>query len=304
MGTTAQGALFLGLTLRGGGVADGEAGSGIAAALALPPGVTSASAQSAAAEEAPAAQTQARFEVTPRDAIVELDNVNLGAATAATIEPGKHTLRVSQDGFVPKQLEFSALEGKTTIIRIRLREEETPSAAAVPKAQAFAFGKAKTKAKAAAAAEADDQESAIVTVDTPSAPSVRAKDVEVEITSEPTPPAAPAAPALSPTPAQPVVVALAPTRKTRTGKTPRVADGTSGDSRQGRNLIQSRCAGCHGVAANKFSAAQWRSFFADGRHDRFKRLGGKVSAKELGSIKSYLEKNAADAPKNQGAGIR
>jgi len=53
-----------------------------------------------------------------------------------------------------------------------------------------------------------------------------------------------------------------------------------------------------------YSRAQWTSFFASGRHDRYVPLGDQVTAGELASALAYVRENAADAARDEGAGVR
>jgi len=72
----------------------------------------------------------------------------------------------------------------------------------------------------------------------------------------------------------------------------------------GRALFASRCSGCHALSPRQYARAQWTAFFASGRHDRYQPLGDRVTAAEIAAIHGYLDENAADSERDQGAGLR
>jgi eukaryotic-like serine/threonine-protein kinase len=131
----------------------------------------------------------------------------------------------------------------------------------------------------------------------------------------PTPPAVePPVPAPSSLPTSAPVAALPPPRPPATPRpppTPRVTGtGTgAGDIAAGARVIQS-CNGCHiergarRVSSRAYARAQWDRFFATGQHDRYVPIGDRVTASQLIAAKAYMTANAADAPENQGAGVR
>ena len=115
----------------------------------------------------------------------------------------------------------------------------------------------------------------------------------------PPPPPPPPAKDVAPTPTQPAKPAATPT--------PRVTG--AGDVAAGLRVVGA-CNRCHadsgigGVASRRYTRAQWSRFFATGQHDRYIPIGDRMSAAQLMAAKAYLSANAADAPENQGAGIR
>jgi len=127
--------------------------------------------------------------------------------------------------------------------------------------------------------------------------------VRVESPKEPPkPPVSPVPPvtvARSVTPA-PAAPPLAPA-------TPRVS--SDGDPRAGSGVV-SGCNSCHAKAGKgtfsprRYTRAQWERFFSTGQHDRYVRIGDRVSAGQLMAARAYLRANAADSAENQGAGIR
>jgi len=101
------------------------------------------------------------------------------------------------------------------------------------------------------------------------------------------------APAQAPTVASPLVAPKPTPRTTAMGR----ADA-------GRALFASRCSGCHALSPRQYARGQWTSFFASGRHDRYQPLGDRVTAAEVAAIHGYLDENAADSERDQGAGLR
>lgn len=120
--------------------------------------------------------------------------------------------------------------------------------------------------------------------------------------TQPEPPSPPTAtphapePAATPTPA---ATAHAPTHP----PTPRVGS-PAGSPSQGEGVFRAKCTRCHGVAARSYSRGQWTTFFATGRHDRYLPIGDQVSAGEIAAVLAYVRQNAADASRDQGAGVQ
>ena len=97
---------------------------------------------------------------------------------------------------------------------------------------------------------------------------------------------------------------------TRAARTPRVSASAQGSASQGKGILGSACNRCHSqrgtsnVAGKRYTSSQWDRFFASGSHDRYERIGGKVSSSQLSHVKAYLKSKAAGSSRNQGAGIR
>jgi cytochrome c5 len=97
---------------------------------------------------------------------------------------------------------------------------------------------------------------------------------------------------------------------TRLPATPRVATSKEGNADTGKSLLGSGCNACHSengtssIGPRRFTSAQWDRFFARGSHDRYQRIGGAMSSSQMAHVKTYLKSKAADAVRNQGAGIR
>ncbi len=113
------------------------------------------------------------------------------------------------------------------------------------------------------------------------------------------------------------VVAAAPPAKApvvvvakRAPRTPRVSTSTEGNASAGAGVLGATCNGCHRksgasrVGPRRFTGSQWDRFFSRGSHDRYERIGGKISSSQMANVKSYLKSKAADSARNQGAGIR
>jgi len=108
---------------------------------------------------------------------------------------------------------------------------------------------------------------------------------------EPPPPA--------PAPARSVEAPAPPTPKAPTPRTTAM-----GRADVGRGLFAARCTSCHALSPRHYSRAQWTVFFASGRHDRDERLGDRVTVAEIAAIHAYVDENAADSARDEGAGIR
>lgn len=124
----------------------------------------------------------------------------------------------------------------------------------------------------------------------------------VHVENEAAPPAPrPQAP-VAKAPVKPVV---APTRAPT--PTPRVTG--TGDAGVGAQAVGA-CNACHtragagAVAGRRYTQVQWDRFFATGQHDRYVPIGDQMSAGQLAAVKAFLRTKAADAPENQGAGVR
>lgn len=108
----------------------------------------------------------------------------------------------------------------------------------------------------------------------------------------------------------PVAPTLVIKKSTRGAPTPRVGKSTMGSESRGRSLLAGKCNSCHSkegakrVSTKKYTSSQWVRFFASGKHDRYQRLGGKIASGQLADVKAYVISKAADAARNQGAGIR
>lgn len=122
------------------------------------------------------------------------------------------------------------------------------------------------------------------------APSVVARASVVE------PPPAQAGPARSPSSVE------APALPAQKAATPRTT--AMGRADVGKGLFAARCTSCHALSPRHYSRAQWTSFFASGRHDRDERLGDRVTVGEIAAIHAYVDENAADSARDEGAGIR
>ena len=226
---------------------------------------------------------QVRFVVDPAAAALTLDGERLGpmSDTIMEVDPGRHDLEATLAGFQRVRAKFDAQAGRTTTVRIRLkptratRRRAAPVVAAAPTAEPEAVS-VETPDVDAVAVESEPTEE-VITVEVEKSPPATKKKVKRR------------------------------RRRRRTSKgvaTPRVAANADGDAARGKKLLGARCIKCHSVSGSQFSKAQWQRFFASGSHDRFAKIGREVSAKDLTSIKTYLEDNAADRAKNQGAGVK
>ncbi len=111
-----------------------------------------------------------------------------------------------------------------------------------------------------------------------------------------------------------VTASVAPALVVKTAKraprTPRVGKSTMGSESRGRSVLGGTCNSCHTregakrVGTKRYTSSQWSRFFASGTHDRYQRLGGKIGTGQLADVKAYVMSKAADAARNQGAGIR
>lgn len=127
--------------------------------------------------------------------------------------------------------------------------------------------------------------------------------VQLALAPKPAPAPPPAVPATAAAPPPSVVTPTPPSPAVPTGvPIPRVS--ATGSATAGRASFESRCLGCHRISPSMYSRGQWASFLSTGRHDRFVRIGDKVTPAELAAIATYLDENAADAAKDQGAGVR
>jgi len=136
----------------------------------------------------------------------------------------------------------------------------------------------------------------------PSVPAPAVTTALVDLAAAPAPataaaPARPEPPAVAPEHAPTVAPSLAAPRPT-----PRTT--AMGRADAGRALFASRCSGCHALSPRQYARAQWTAFFASGRHDRYQPLGDRVTAAEIAAIHGYLDENAADSERDQGAGLR
>lgn len=131
--------------------------------------------------------------------------------------------------------------------------------------------------------------------------------------------AAPVAPSPPPQPAPvaaPIAapIAVAATRPapalvepTPPAPTPRVT--SDGSPAAGAKVVQA-CNACHAssgaraVQGRRYVKAQWERFFASGQHDRYLRLGDRMTAGQLQAARAFLRANAADSAENQGAGVQ
>jgi mono/diheme cytochrome c family protein len=181
--------------------------------------------------------------------------------------------------------------------------EPTP---AVPPAAVAPAVRAPSPTLAAAAPRAQTDLALPLSAPPPSvgapAPAVTAALVDVAAAPAPVPAVAPAparpepltkAPEAAPPPAP----SLAPPKPT-----PRTT--AMGRPDAGRSLFAARCSSCHALSPRQYARAQWTSFFASGRHDRYQPLGDRVTAAEIAAIHGYLDENAADSERDQGAGLR
>jgi serine/threonine protein kinase len=122
-------------------------------------------------------------------------------------------------------------------------------------------------------------------------------ETPAEVAVAPTPPPTAAPPKVAPTPP------AAPTPR----PTPRITG--VGDIATGARAV-GQCNSCHtrsgvrGVASRRYTRAQWDRFFATGQHDRYLPIGDQMNAAQLKAAKAFLSASAADAPENQGAGVR
>lgn len=109
----------------------------------------------------------------------------------------------------------------------------------------------------------------------------------------------------APEPAAPTAVVA-----TRRPATPRIASSREGSAATGKGLLASGCNSCHrkngtsAIGPRRFTSTQWDRFFSRGSHDRYQRIGGAMSGGQMAHVKTYLKSKAADAARNQGAGIR
>ncbi len=96
----------------------------------------------------------------------------------------------------------------------------------------------------------------------------------------------------------------------RLPRTPRISTSKEGNASTGKSILAGTCNGCHAkngasrVGPRRFTSSQWDRFFSRGSHDRYRRIGGDMSSGQLAHVKTYLKSKAADAARNQGAGIR
>jgi serine/threonine protein kinase/cytochrome c5 len=107
------------------------------------------------------------------------------------------------------------------------------------------------------------------------------------------------------------VDAVASSKKTAPPKVAALtlARSSKGNAGKGRGLFNSRCNSCHGrsvaaISPTRYTRAQWKRYFAHGRHRVRAPLAKHVSRAQLAHIKAYLISRAADVAGATAAGVR